>query len=276
MKTPIFCAILVLVGAVATAAEQHQDAGADSIQQNVPSKFKPGELRQKLDNYMGGIVEKPDSGKGWICIANAQSILPEPKLHAYIAELRYGIKLETKVQPCVDAFSITTAANLSKKTDANATLFLIEDDTLPFSLVAPESGWAVVNARAISKGTLPRIAQERVKKAIIRAYSILCGAYDPGTAGNILWPVSSPEDYDSLQNPSIFPPTLGAPICAHMTRADMKPIIFTSYRKACEAGWAAQPTNDVQQAVWDDVKAKQAKVPTKPLKITPGMKPQGK
>lgn len=266
MKTVAKLFIILPAIAVSTSAiAQHsrENVKTSSVSDTQQLKYKPGELRQKLDHYMGGIVEKPSSSKGWICIANAQSILPEPKLHAYIAELRYGIKLETKVQPCVDAFSITTAANLSKKTGANATLFLIEDDTLPFSLVAPESGWAVVNARAISKGTLPRIAQERVKKAIIRAYSILCGAYDPGTAGNILWPVSSPEDYDSLQNPSIFPPTLGGPICAHMSRAGMSPIIFSSYRKACEAGWAPTPTNDMQKAIWDEIRS----LPQKPIKI---------
>ncbi len=211
----------------------------------------PSELRKKLDAYMGGIVEKPGSSKGWVCIANAQNILPEDSLKAYISLLRQGIKLETRVIELSDEFSVSNATYLAKGTGANATLFVVEDDALPFSLIAPDSGWAVVNVKAVVVGTLPRIGQERIKKAIIRAYSILCGAYDPGTAGNILWPISEPEDYDALQNPSVFPPTLGGPICAHMSRAGMSPIIFSSYRKACEAGWAASPTNDVQRTIWE-------------------------
>ncbi len=244
---------------------------------NVTKKYKPGELRKKLDDYMGGIVEKQGSGKGWICIMNGQTILPEMKLFEYTSILRRNIKLETKVQKLEEPFSLAKALSLSKATGANATLFIIEDNELPFSFIAPDSGWGVVNVKAISaEEKLKGVVQERIKKAILRAYSILCGAYDSGMAGNILNPVSSAEDYDALQNPALIPPTLGNPICIHMSKRGMKPIIFSSYRRACEAGWAEPPTNAIQQAVWDDVKAKQAQVPTRPIKITPDMKPKGK
>ena len=46
----------------------------------------------------------------------------------------------------------------------------------------------------------------------------------------------------------------------------------TVYRKACEEGWAPQPTNDVQKAIWDKVHA----MPTEPLKIKPETKKQEK
>ena len=45
----------------------------------------------------------------------------------------------------------------------------------------------------------------------------------------------------------------------------MKPYRLTTYRKACEEGWANPPTNDVQKAIWDKVHA----LPTEPLKIKP-------
>jgi hypothetical protein len=35
------------------------------------------------------------------------------------------------------------------------------------------------------------------------------------------------------------------------------------YRVACQEGWAAQPTNDYQKAVWEQVHS----IPDKPLKI---------
>jgi len=34
--------------------------------------------------------------------------------------------------------------------------------------------------------------------------------------------------------------------------------ILVPYRKACEEGWAPMPTNAIQKAIWDEVKAKKA------------------
>ena len=45
----------------------------------------------------------------------------------------------------------------------------------------------------------------------------------------------------------------------------VNPEKIVSYRKACEEGWAPQPTNDFQKAVWDDVHA----MPSEPIKIKP-------
>ena len=52
----------------------------------------------------------------------------------------------------------------------------------------------------------------------------------------------------------------------------VKPYRLTTYRKACEEGWANPPTNDVQKAIWDKVHA----MPTEPIKIKPETKKQEK
>ena len=41
------------------------------------------------------------------------------------------------------------------------------------------------------------------------------------------------------------------------------PAIESTYRKACKEGWAPQPTNEYQQAIWDSFH----ELPTKPVKI---------
>ena len=51
----------------------------------------------------------------------------------------------------------------------------------------------------------------------------------------------------------------------NMSVIGMAPFKITTYRKACEDGWAPQPTNEYQQAIWDKVHA----MPTEPLKIAP-------
>ena len=52
-------------------------------------------------------------------------------------------------------------------------------------------------------------------------------------------------------------------ITYNMPRAGVTPWKVTTYKRACEEGWAPAPTNEYQQAIWDKVHA----VPTEPLKI---------
>ena len=44
---------------------------------------------------------------------------------------------------------------------------------------------------------------------------------------------------------------------------------FTTYRQACREGWAPAPTNDLQKAIWEEVKADKERGPTNPITITP-------
>ena len=58
-----------------------------------------------------------------------------------------------------------------------------------------------------------------------------------------------------------------SPLCASVTQRSV-----TNYRTAVKEGWAPQPTNDVQKAIWDKVHA----MPTEPLKIKSETKKQEK
>ena len=42
------------------------------------------------------------------------------------------------------------------------------------------------------------------------------------------------------------------------------PYRLTTYRQACQEGWAHSPTNEYERYAWEDVHA----MPSKPLKIT--------
>jgi len=47
------------------------------------------------------------------------------------------------------------------------------------------------------------------------------------------------------------------------------PCIRATYRRACHLGWAPPPTNDVQRAIWEKIKAEKERGPTKPITIPP-------
>jgi hypothetical protein len=50
---------------------------------------------------------------------------------------------------------------------------------------------------------------------------------------------------------------------ARLIKVGVTPIRLVTYAKACKEGWAPQPTNDVQKAIWDKVHA----MPATPMKI---------
>ena len=258
MKTLFACSMVLLTVASTLAAEP-----TTNRQLTARERLKPGEFRQKLQAYYGGPVIREGVSKGWIAFANAQGVLPEAKVRTAVENLRMSMRLEMSVVKPSGRVDVKTAGALAAKIGANATVFLTEDDELPPTLIAADSAWAIVNAKPLAADVPAGIAQERVRKAMIRAFALLCGAADAGNAGSMMWPVRKNEDLDAIQMPMRLPPTLVAPIGNHMCRTGMRPFEVLSYRKACEAGWAKPPTNDVQKVIWDQVHA----IPKEPLKI---------
>jgi hypothetical protein len=77
--------------------------------------------------------------------------------------------------------------------------------------------------------------------------------------------VKSLADIDAIQE------RFGLDTIAHIRSSapfyGLVPWYQTTYVKACEEGWAPAPTNDIQKAIWERVKADKERGPTNPLKI---------
>ena len=248
MKSVIILSILAFIPSL------HAEEFTTNRHLTARERLKPGEARARINAYMGGLVVREDSGKGWITFVNDQKILPAKEFNDFVSFLSQNLKLRMKTSnQHVDA-DLCKIFAAAKETGANAVVFVTDNDMFPMSLIAPDSGWAVVNVRLLARDIPQKIAQERIKKSILRSFAHVCGVADTGTYGSILWPVSKPEDLDSVQLPHMLPPTFVAPIGNHMVRAGMLPLQITSYRKAVTEGWAKPPTNNMQRAVWDHVK----------------------
>ena len=57
--------------------------------------------------------------------------------------------------------------------------------------------------------------------------------------------------------------TLGKLSSLSLVSTKTVPQEVTTYKKACQEGWAPNPTNEWQQAIWDETR----QLPTKPIKI---------
>ncbi len=165
----------------------------------------------------------------------------------------------------------------SPKIEGVLSLYIIDDAELPMSLVAPEGRWAFVNVAPLTKGRgeKQQFFEARFKKECARVGCMLFGGISSIYKQNLLSFVETPDDLDKFDDDTL--PVDGSMRCSrYLLSLGVKPYRQVSYKKAVEEGWAPAPTNAIQQAIWDKVKAEQNAKPTKPIRILPGQKPSGR
>lgn len=143
--------------------------------------------------------------------------------------------------------AVATAKRLVREGAAAAVV--VADGGCPAAVVAaPEEGWAVVDARALAAGEAR--TRGRMAKELWRGVAFALGV---GSARScVTGTARTPAGLDLLP-PTPAPDTLNRMMDAAAARGAGL-LSFASYRTACEEGWAAAPTNDVQKAIWDEVR----------------------
>jgi hypothetical protein len=201
----------------------------------------------------GGMVQAPATGPT-VLFLNTQKRVPAATLQAAAADIQKFVHLPCSVadaaatEPAADA-----ARALADKNNA-AVVVVCEAAGQPSLLVAPENRWAVLNVAALAAGNAPaEKVGERVRKQMWRSFGYVMGAANSGFEHCLLKPVFSPADLDALDCQTICPEPI-AKMFAQAQKIGVKPVRMVSYRKAAEEGWAPQPTNDVQRAIWKELR----------------------
>ena len=155
------------------------------------------------------------------------------------------------------------------KIEGELSLYIIDDEKMPMSLVSPEGRWAFVNVAKLveGRGAQPQFFAARFRKEVMRLSGILFGGIGSGYPNNLFSLISSAEELDRYDNES-FPADRLIGTSGFLKGVGVRPFRKVSYRRACQEGWAPAPTNDIQKAIWDKVHA----LPTTPLKIKPETK----
>jgi len=204
----------------------------------------------------GGLVERVEEGPACLFL-NMQGRVPEAVLADAPAQvskmLRIAVTLEGMKAPK------DPMAAVQKRLEGKgvaAVVGVCDTPGLPALLIAPESRWALVNVAALAadKPSAETLAA-RVRKEQWRAFAHLMGAADSDFEHCLMKPVHSLAGLDALTAPSVCPEPFGK-IIANAGRLGVRPVRLVPYRKACEEGWAPAPTNDIQRAIWDEVKGK--------------------
>lgn len=214
--------------------------------------------REAFYRKTGGLVRKPNTGSGKVVFINAQKRVSDEGLKelAKKIETEYRIKVEVRSGTYN---GLSTADAEIKKCGAAAGVVVVDaGEAIPPLVVLPDMRCSVVNVSAFPEGAYDTL----LRKQAFRGLAAASGAMSSQV------PITLMSAFDNLKKLSIFPhEVIPADVGVRMRNTlrgyGVAPFHLTTYRQACREGWAATPKNDIEKAIWDEVR----QLPTKPIKI---------
>lgn len=207
-----------------------------------------------LMKKFGGMIRQPNTEQGKIVFVNTQKTVDRALLEKIVKSWsnRYRLVIEISeadVKSSSDLFVIR----------------LIDSDREEGIILAPENFWVSVNIKALAKDNPPKVAlADRFEKQVKRAFAFVCCGTCSNEAGGLCGVVKEPSDLDAIVSKR-YSPDIDVRMTNNMRDTGVKPYRVCKYLTACQEGWAPQPTNEFQKAVWDEVH----QLPTAPITIKP-------
>lgn len=142
------------------------------------------------------------------------------------------------------------ARGVMKSRGALMVVVLAAEGDRPALSVYPEERIAVVNMDRLAEGADERRLEDRTIKEVWRAMGFLFGTGYAPDDFSAMQPVGTPEELDAVRAQLINPRDMR--ICSRLCdKHGAVRGVRTTYRQAVVDGWAAEPTNDVQRAIWE-------------------------
>ena len=252
---------LIIAAIAATVIASAEASSVVTVTTNADGKVVRKVDRARLDAIMesrtGGKILVPGSMKGKIVYVNAQTRAPHKWLEQNAATFSEATKLAVEVTDGKFEFP-------NPKIHGEASLFVVDDPALPTLLSAPESRWVMVNVAPLAKGAgeKPQFFAARVQKELTRGFCLLAGAQNSGYPDALVGCITNPEDLDRFADCRL-PIDVMNRFAPYLKGYGITPKVYSTYKKACEQGWAPPPTNDVQKTIWQKVHS----IPDKPITI---------
>lgn len=219
-----------------------------------------------LMKRVGGYIERPGALHGKVLVVNAQTVVPSDAFTNTVETLGFAARALTDYIPSAEAPTPAIAQAKVKELGGEAAVFIVNDPLLPVALLAaPENRWCFVNVAPLAEdGAKSTFVTARARKELVRAYVTVCGAIASSYNSPIMGAVNKPSDLDAIVDERVPQDVLGR-TREYLPKIGVDTRRLATYLQACKEGWAPQPTNEFQQAVWDRIH----KLPTKPLTIAP-------
>ena len=279
MKLKAFAVVAVTAGLALASCAEGKSAGftaADSaeakkliISKEELAKLTPEQkaarkarLDELLRKYTGGMVRRPGFGKGLLVVVDAQKTVPAESLKEPLAFMEKRLRISGAYRKAT-LEGMPTKEKV-EKAGASLAVFVVECDKCENALlVAPESRWALVNVKSLAKDNpKPDVLARRVRNEVSRALGFICGSANSQYPGTIMDAVKSASDLDAYPNCDL-PLDQFQRIVNYLRGFGVEPFVEAPYRAACQQGWAPDPVDEYQKAIWDETH----KLPDKPIKI---------
>lgn len=224
-----------------------------------PTAAEKAAMRERLLANTGGFVIKPGSGPAIVALDLREAPDSAPAKVKAVFDDFYRQPFEIVTPGPTNASPVKVAARTLEAAKALLVVAVADDVDVGVPaalLVMPEQRIAVINAGQLACPDKER-QEIRVVKELWRAIGLLQGVGYSRQENSVMQPVSTLEELDALVW-QVIPPA--EYIQAHKMQEKHGVVLGkkTSYRKACKEGWAPAPTNDIQKAVWNRVKAEKA------------------
>jgi len=213
------------------------------------------QIRMEMFRKNGPMVSMPQKGPG-VLLRNMQDAVPHDVVTNVVDTLVKVTRLpfntdQAKAPAAMDALKLTQEALAPDS--VGALVLLVDVKGWPSLWVAPEQSWAIVNVDALRAGN-PNAEQlaRRAQQQLWRAACYALGAGDSKIEKCVMNTVLTMEDLDKL-NIVPYPEYLGK-MMQHAKALGVEPRLTATYRRAVEEGWAEEPSDEVEQNIWDDVK----------------------
>ena len=219
-------------------------------------------MMERMLKHTGGRIVRPGTKAGKVVYVNCQTRASKEWISESIAYFSDVAKFNIEMEEGKFDFK-------KPEIRGNASLFIIDDPDMPSFLVAPEARWAMVNIYQLAKDAKPAFFQARVKKQLTRGFAALCGAMNSGYPNALTGGITDVKQLDRFVDARL-PVDVIARFAPYMQPYGVTPAIITTYRKACQEGWAPAPTNDYQKAIAEAIakeKTETLKGPANPRKI---------
>ncbi len=215
----------------------------------------------------GGRVVDMNAMKGTFRFINLQKRIPSVKMKDVVDRLGRQFMSDFSLIDGEESFTIEKATKVLVKKNATAGVFVIDTQGLPTVLVAPEAKWALVNVAALAADGVDQMKLERrVRRELLRAFAALAGgggSMDPLCVSHT---ATTLKELDAIKSNDLsYDPLVRAEEALKVM--GITPYRRITYREACEEGWAPAPTNDIQKAIWEQVRSDKERGPTNPIRI---------
>lgn len=249
MKKYAFITMIVSVMSTVLFAQ----IATNTTPHNVGKVMDPA-TKAKLLAITGGFIQMPAKGSV-LRVINSQSRISPQDLQQMVALLKGPSRIPITLSESTGKDVNALAKAAASQAETLGAVVLCDAKTLPAFLVAPEEGWAAINVDALAQDASPAVLKARVSKELWRTLGYLLGVASADRS--MMGTVKTVSDLDAITGQMLNGENL-LKIQQNAVKLGVTPARTSTYKKACEEGWAPMPTNNFQKAIWEEVKAKKA------------------